>query len=338
MNSPLSSAAWPSSATQGECTHPKVAVVLATLGLRAALTRRTLEALTRQGCSKCEIIVVVNGESSREFESMLAQFPAKLIKVPWRGQSRAQNLGIHESEGEIVAFTDDDVVPHDDWLHQLAAGFSAPEIGCVTGRSELVDAGYLRRGLVYSQRSMSRWTLSPQDPEWVDVALQSDAGMAANHAFRRAALFRIGLISEDLSGGAAVDTIESEMYLKVLHAGYSLHHNPDAIVDLYFDDPPEVQRERLRGMRAAMVGLYLKLLTEDRGLRGIRWRIFQGLLAAIKRVLRRRSEPAMTGQVRLSGVQALGAYLFGFVLYWRSRADTARARERALGERRAEPA
>lgn len=311
------------------CTHTKVSVVLATLGQRPALTRRTFEKLRRQTCTNFTVIVVLNGEGSADFEQLAQEFGVQLLKTDRRGQSLAQNIGIRSSDGEIIVLTDDDVVPAEDWIDQLVAGFAEPAIGCVTGRSELGSVGYLQPEKVYSERARSRWTIRPSDPDWVDEALRGDTGFAANHAFRRELLFQMGLMPEDLSGGTTVDTLEGELYLKVLHRGYSLHHDPDAIVTLYFDDPPDVQKARLRMTYAAIIALYLKLLIEDRGLPGIRWRILKSLLASARRVLRRKPEPPAPGQVRLSGMRSLAACMYGVALYWRSRGDTARARQRA---------
>jgi len=327
-----------SPAGQQRCHHAKVSVVIATLGKQVALTRRLLEALARQGCSKLEVVMVLNGEGSPELEAMVQGFPVRLIRTPRRGQSLAQNIGIRQSDGEIVALTDDDVVPNDDWIHRLVAGFADPSVGCVTGRWQLGSAGYLQPEKVYSERALSPWTIRPSDPNWVDEALRGDTGFAANHAFRRDLLFQMGLMPEDLSGGTTVDTLEGELYLKVLHRGFALHHDPGAIVTLYFNDPPEVQQARLRMTYAAIIALYLKLLVEDRGLPGIRWRILQSLFAAAGRVLGRKPAPSAPGQVRLSGMQALAAYLYGVVLYWRSREDTVRARQQARAAEQATPA
>jgi GT2 family glycosyltransferase len=273
-------------------------------------------------------LLVLNGEGSVELEDMVRGFPVRLIQTPRRGQSLAQNIGIRQSDGEIVALTDDDVVPSDDWIHRLVAGFADPSVGCVTGRWELGSAGYLQPEKVYSERALSPWTIRPSHPNWVDEALRGDTGFAANHAFRRELLFQMGLMPEDLSGGTTVDTLEGELYLKVLHRGYAVHHDPGAIVTLYFNDPPEVQQARLCMTYAGIIALYLKLLVEDRGLPGIRWRILGSLFAAAGRVLRRKPAPSAAGQARLSGIRALAAYLYGVVLYWRSRGDTARARQR----------
>lgn len=317
-----SSDASPSSPAE-PCSHEKVSVIIASLGKQPALTRRALEALRRQACSRCEVVIVLDAEASGDFERMLQDFPVRLIKTSRRGQSVAQNIGIRQSDGGIIIPTDDDVVPHDDWLHQLVAGFTDPGIGCVTGRCELGDVGWMRRSSVYSERALSRWTIRPSDPDWVDQAFRGDTGMAANQAFRRAVISQCGLFPEDLSGGTSIDLMEYDTYLKLLRRGHALHHNPEAIVTLYFTDPPEVLKRRIQTIHAGAVALYIKLFLEQKGLR---WLIARSFLRSIGRVLRRPREVPASGQVTLPRFQSLLAYLSGPVLYLRSRRDTARVR------------
>src|SRR6185312_3629836 len=50
------------------------------------------------------------------------------------GLGWARNGGLGEARGEIVAFTDDDVVVDRYWLAELVTGFTvADHVGCVTG-------------------------------------------------------------------------------------------------------------------------------------------------------------------------------------------------------------
>src|SRR5689334_813162 len=41
------------------------------------------------------------------------------------GLSRAYNIGIRETSGQILAFTDDDCVAPSDWIANVVAGFAA---------------------------------------------------------------------------------------------------------------------------------------------------------------------------------------------------------------------
>ncbi|PRC62799.1 glycosyl transferase family 2, partial [Mycobacterium sp. ITM-2017-0098] len=61
---------------------------------------------------------------------------------PRPGLSRARNTGLSAATGEVVAFTDDDVVVDRHWLSAIARGFSrGPAVSCVSG---IVAAAELR--------------------------------------------------------------------------------------------------------------------------------------------------------------------------------------------------
>lgn len=87
----------------------------------ASTLPRTLDALTRvkrprQGLE----IIAVNNASTDESQALLEAYAAKLdLKVlvePRQGKSFALNMGIEAAKGDLIVFTDDDVIPDDDWL------------------------------------------------------------------------------------------------------------------------------------------------------------------------------------------------------------------------------
>jgi len=93
-----------------------------------------------------EVIVVDNApsdESTHEIVSRAASVDARIryLREPLPGASRARNLGMTAGTGEIVAFTDDDVVVDRLWLNGLVAGFGEdPDVDIVGG---LTIAGQL---------------------------------------------------------------------------------------------------------------------------------------------------------------------------------------------------
>ena len=120
---------------------PLVSVVIPTHH-RPALLRRCLRALARQAYPRewFEVVVVEDGGpgSGREVVARLraeeAPLEIRYLWVPRGGPAAARNAGWRAARGELVAFTDDDTVPHPRWL---AEGLRSFEQGAdaVSGRT-----------------------------------------------------------------------------------------------------------------------------------------------------------------------------------------------------------
>lgn len=77
-----------------------------------------LECLSRQSypSDRFRVTVVDNG-SSRPIDDVLAPFPFATLAVETeRGCGSARNRGVAMTSGDILAFTDSDCRPHEDWL------------------------------------------------------------------------------------------------------------------------------------------------------------------------------------------------------------------------------
>lgn len=64
------------------------------------------------------------------------QFPTAVVveNVQERGLNGARNSGVAATSGEIVAFLDDDAIANPDWLAELAAAYTSPDIVGVGGK------------------------------------------------------------------------------------------------------------------------------------------------------------------------------------------------------------
>ena len=104
-----------------------VSIVIATCGRRRELSA-AIQSIQRQefpGCS-WELIVVENGQPPLALDAF-GRLPGDVILEwePVAGKSRALNRGLEIARGELVVFTDDDVLVDPMWLRELWCAASA---------------------------------------------------------------------------------------------------------------------------------------------------------------------------------------------------------------------
>jgi glycosyltransferase involved in cell wall biosynthesis len=90
-------------------------------------------------------IVTIDNNSTDESAAIIESFDrVKLLHESEQGSYAARNRGIREAQGEIVAFTDPDCVPREDWLEQIRLAMTGPGIGVVLGERRYArDSGVL---------------------------------------------------------------------------------------------------------------------------------------------------------------------------------------------------
>jgi GT2 family glycosyltransferase len=220
-----------------------VTVVVATHDRPAAL-RECLESILASVGIQFDVIVVDNAPSSDATAQMLAahygaEARLTVVREDVPGLGRAHNRGLAIARGDVVAFTDDDVLVDDHWLARLTAPFrSDPEIGCVTGRIVPLEletraqrwlesyAGYGKGG---ERRRFDLAANRPGDPLFPYTA--GVFGSGANMAFRTAMLRSIGGFDELLGAGTRTrggDDLAA--FFAVVTGGHRLVYEPEAVV------------------------------------------------------------------------------------------------------------
>ena len=212
-----------------------VSVVLGTYN-RAASLQMTLETFSRLVCPShlgWELLVVDNNSHDNTREvihnfARTATFPLHYIFEEQQGRSAALNSGIAAAKGEVIAFTDDDVLLHRDWLANLTRTFERFDCAAVAGRV------------------VPLW--NHIKPEWLEMDGQQavvnfELGedfkeirfppLGANSAFRKQVFAKYGFFRLDLgvSGNQHTVTCEdTEFGLRIVKAGERIMYCPDAIV------------------------------------------------------------------------------------------------------------
>ncbi len=109
----------------------------------------------------------------------------------------ARNKGIHNSKGEIIAFTDADCRPESDWLENLVKPFVNPEIAIAAGEILALPGTSILEQHADRQNTLSqKYTLAHPFCAY---------GQTANLAIRKQVLAEVGLFRPYLTSGGDAD-------------------------------------------------------------------------------------------------------------------------------------
>lgn len=122
-------------------TVERVTVLICTYN-RVERLRETLDALQDMSCpDNCdvEIVIVDNNSTDGTREAVQsaaegARFPVRYLLETQQGKSFALNLGLAHSRGDVLALTDEDVLPAVDWLQRVVAAFRTYDVTFVFGK------------------------------------------------------------------------------------------------------------------------------------------------------------------------------------------------------------
>jgi hypothetical protein len=183
-----------------------------------------LASLPQQSYRPHEIIVVDNASSDQRTHHVALAAGVIYVREDRPGLDIARNTGVLRATGDIVAFTDDDVLLHPKWLERLVAAFDRPQVAAVTGLvlpAEIATEAqrhfetYWGFGKGYRERDFdsSSFRSHRRDtfPAW-------EVGAGASMAFRRDVFERIGLFDERLDVGQAGCSGDSEYWYRPLRA------------------------------------------------------------------------------------------------------------------------
>lgn len=202
--------------------RPLVSVVVPT-HKRVDMLERCLGALALQTYAPLEV-VVVDDCSPDGTPEMLERFRAAhpslqltlLRNEPQRGANPSRNRGIAASQGEIVAFEDDDCIADPRWIEETVKAFVSERVGAVTGivldppPKNIYDLAFGGTHLVYGQG---------------DERQHANRVVGCNMAVRRALLE--GKLDEDRAQVSSDMTVsgrgdEEGLYLKLKAEGWEV--------------------------------------------------------------------------------------------------------------------
>lgn len=204
--------------------HPFVSVIIPTHN-RSAQLDATVESLLAQRypSDRFEIILVDNAstdDTSKVIARLVALNPSvRRMKEPRRGAHFARNAGATVSVGEILYFTDDDMIADPDLLAKIVVPFSMDaNIGAATGR---VLPKWETEPPVWVLTHCRNQLLSLSDLGESLIVADNDPGVFSCHeAIRRDIFFKAGGFNPDTNAGKFVGDNETGLNIKVRNLGY----------------------------------------------------------------------------------------------------------------------
>jgi GT2 family glycosyltransferase len=272
--------------------------------------RRCLTGISAQSRAPEEVIVVCRSDDDETRSVFREPWRAALVTVDQPGVIAAMAAGVSTAGGGILAFLDDDAVPHGDWLERLLSHFRDPRVGGVGGRD------VWRNGQLSGNRSKDVGRITPWGKLIGNHYLGAGSAgevmvlQGCNMAFRREAF----ALPFSLRGGGAQAHFEVATCLWARRRGWRLVYDPSAVIDHYRgprfdadrrDDPEKIAiRDRSFNLVTAMLSIepdrywrraVFGLLIGDREIPGV----VRAGAAVLRREwnVARRLGPSLMGQI-----------------------------------------
>ena len=193
---------------------------------RAESLRDTLRALRAQKINPSREweVVVVDNNSKDHTRQVVAEVQREwpLLRYEFeqaQGLSHARNHGIAVAQGDVLLFTDDDVLPEPDWLETTLAGMDKYQADACGGYIAPIWESPPPSWL--TERFYGFLAVRTDRTDDYLITDTSNTPFGANMAFRKAVFERVGLFdtSRGRKGKVLASGEDGEMFERILAAG-----------------------------------------------------------------------------------------------------------------------
>ncbi|HLO81803.1 MAG TPA: glycosyltransferase family 2 protein [Chitinophagaceae bacterium] len=214
--------------------HIRISVIIPTYN-RANYIGHTIDSFLNQKTDHPFEILVADNNSSDNTEEIVRQkqfsshrVPVIYLKEPKQGVHFARNTAAKKSTGELLYFTDDDMIADENLLTEIARIFEKDNtVGAATGKV------------------LPRWEKQP--PEWIlkycnngwlsladygdtDFVAENDPGIWSCHqAIKRNVFLKAGGFNPENTGGIWIGDGETGLNIKIHNLGYKFAYQPKAV-------------------------------------------------------------------------------------------------------------
>jgi len=216
---------------------PLISIIIPTYN-RAHLLPLTLDSFLAQDYpqDRCEIIVVDNNskDATSEVVSRYLDKPGILVKYIFekrQGVHYARNSAAKTAKGEILYFTDDDMIADPSLLKELVKVFELdPMIGVATGlvkgKFDVAPPEWVKKYLINAYLSLS--DINRQEDI---VVSRADCGIFSCHqAIKREVFFQSGGFNPENTAGVWIGDGETGLCIKIGRLGYKFAYTSKSII------------------------------------------------------------------------------------------------------------
>lgn len=215
----------------------RISAIICTLN-RADYLRKAIKSLVEQTLAKenYEILVVDNGSTDNTKQIVVEEFAyvpnLRYIYEPIMGLSQARNTGLAQSEGDYIAYLDDDAIASPQWLEKIVEVFETvkPQPGCVGGKIDPIWEAPRPNWL--SDTLMIYLTTLDYSKTPVNLNDTPCRLPGANISFPKELIKQIGGFQVEL-GRRGNNLLSSEEFLvqqQLIEQGYSCFYHPEIAV------------------------------------------------------------------------------------------------------------
>jgi glycosyltransferase involved in cell wall biosynthesis len=289
---------------------------------------RCLQQLARLKYRDFTVTIADSAPITSAAEILALKYGTEYRSSPAKGVSRARNVAAYDARSEILAYLDDDKLPHGNWLGSLIEGFTDQSVMAVCGpvvplnlfgSNDAELANFLESAPWGRPRGGNPFCIRKSSGQWFERANFGGIG-DGNFAMRRSAFLKIDCFEEKLGRGSIIDAGEEHYaYFKIIELGGTITYAPQAIV-FHPITPNSKELAQKRAASGAAYAFFLMYNHPSKSPRVVKYYI-EGLFEK-KRWWRSSSKSETNIETRLlSKFQILLSGWSGFIAFVRSLAS-----------------
>jgi glycosyltransferase involved in cell wall biosynthesis len=184
----------------------------------------TLQSLAKIDYPNYEVIIVDGGSTDDTINSA-KEFPFKIIQATNSTPGQGRNIGVKNSSGEVIAFTDGDCMPEKNWLKNALSYLKCKGVGGVGGPMVANDkSNYNSKTMLDVLSTFFANAGSTNFARYKKLRAVTNIP-SCNAIYRRKVLEEAGLFSDDLRFCEDVD-----LNHKIRKNGYRVIYSPNVVV------------------------------------------------------------------------------------------------------------